>query len=115
MPYCSIRTNVSLTDERIREVGQSLSALVADRTGKPESYVMTDVAADCCLSFGGSYEPAAYVQFKSLGLADDAPRALSERICDFVTAEIGVPPIRIYIEFAAPPRHMWGFDRSTFG
>jgi phenylpyruvate tautomerase PptA (4-oxalocrotonate tautomerase family) len=40
--------------------------------------------------------------------------AISEVLCNLVSAEAGISPDRIYIEFADAPRKMWGWNGGTF-
>ncbi len=82
--------------------------------GKPESYVMVLVQANQSLSFAGSNDPAVYMELKSLGLPQDSTKALSKSLAELVQSELGVPADRVYIEFASPERHLWGWNSSTF-
>jgi len=112
MPYLSVQTNVPVDDELA--LIKRLSAQTADMLGKPESYVMVHVQAGAALCFAGSSEPAAYVQLKSLGLPEAQTAAFSEQLCRILHSELAVDISRIYIEFSAPQRHMWGWNGGTF-
>lgn len=67
------------------------------------------------MSFGADTAPCAYLELKSLGLPEARTAELSAALCTLVEAQLGVPKARVYIEFASPPRHMFGFDGRTFG
>jgi len=112
MPYLSVQTNVRVDDHAgfISRLSQQTAAML----GKPESYVMVHLDAGVALSFAGSAAPAAYVQLKSLGLPEKQTADYSARLCSVLQAELGVDAARIYIEFSAPQRHMWGWDSGTF-
>jgi len=112
MPYLSIQTNVEPADEAavLREV----SAATASMLGKPESYVMVHLEAGARLIFAGSDAPAAYVQLKSLGLPEGQTADYSAQLCALMRDLLGVDAGRVYIEFAGPERHMWGWNNATF-
>ena len=75
---------------------------------------MVSIQDQQTLSFGGSTEPCAYVEFKSLGLPTERTTELSEKLCALIEKTVGVPQARIYIEFSNPERSMWGWDGRTF-
>lgn len=112
MPYLSVQTNVKVDDAA--GLMKRLSQQAAGMLGKPESYVMVHLEAGAALCFAGSSEPAAYVQLKSLGLPDEQIAGFSTRLCSSLQGELGIDPARIYIEFSAPLRHMWGWNGGTF-
>lgn len=112
MPLLEITSNTAITDSS--GIAESASKLVADILGKPETYVMVKIQAEQSLIFAGSNEPAAHVKLKSLGLPEKNTTDLSEKLCAFISAELNISSARIYIEFASPERHMWGWDGRTF-
>jgi len=91
-----------------------LRPLVAKELGKPESYVMVNIEPTRPMLFAGTNEPTAYLELKSIGLADSQTKDLSAALCNLITNKIKIPTERIYIEFANAPRSMWGWDKSTF-
>lgn len=113
MPYLHIRTNQTAEDAAglIRQA----SALCARMLGKPEAYVMVSLEDGCRMSFAGSSEPLAYLELKSLGLPSEQARDYSRQLCEFISQQLAVSPSRIYIEFSAGDRALWGFNSSTFG
>ncbi|MDQ6972642.1 MAG: phenylpyruvate tautomerase MIF-related protein, partial [Mariprofundaceae bacterium] len=64
--------------------------------------------------FAGSVAPAAYVQLKSLGLPAEKTSDFSATLCALLGDVLDVEAARIYIEFSAPERHMWGWNNTTF-
>ena len=111
MPFAHVTTNVSVDAEA---VAKGLSELLAGALGKPEGYVMCLVTPDAALVFGGSGDPVAYVELKSIGLGESACKDLSGRLCAFLEDECGVPPERVYIEFKDLQRSWFGWNSSTF-
>lgn len=64
--------------------------------------------------FGGSDEPTAYLELKSIGLPQEATTALSGALCDLISEHLEISKDRIYIEFANAERKMWGWNGATF-
>jgi phenylpyruvate tautomerase PptA (4-oxalocrotonate tautomerase family) len=68
MPLLKIQTSLSSPDVRkVETLLKQLSASLARHLSKPESYVMTAFEADVPMTFGGTIEPACYVEIKSVG------------------------------------------------
>jgi phenylpyruvate tautomerase PptA (4-oxalocrotonate tautomerase family) len=114
MPTLVIKTNTPG-----RATGDALlikraSSLVAEILRKPESYVMIVLERPAAMCFGRDTSPLAFLELKSLGLPQDETPALSAALCELMQRELDIPPNRVYIEFASPPRHMFGFDARTF-
>ena len=112
MPFLSITSN-QILDTQSAQL-ETLSKIVAEALGKPESYVMVSLQHNPDMIFAGSNTPLAYCQLKSLGLQEAQTAALSETLCNSLHELYAIDPSRIYIEFAAPARPMWGWDKKTF-
>jgi phenylpyruvate tautomerase PptA (4-oxalocrotonate tautomerase family) len=115
MPTLIIKTNAQLPPHPLDELLQAFSGAVAELLGKPEGYVMVLLEPVTEMSFASDTAPCAYLELKSLGLPEDRTAELSAALCGLVEEHIGVRTSRVYIEFASPPRHMFGFDGRTFG
>ena len=112
MPYLTITSNHPLdTDSDQLEL---LSQSVARGLGKPETYVMVSLHHNPDMLFAGSHEPLAFCELKSLGLQESQTHQLSQDLCQTIETLFQIPSQRIYIEFSAPPRSMWGWDKKTF-
>ena len=114
MPYLSLHTNLELDTDTTRKALKSLSQGVAAALGKSENYVMIAIEPSKSMLFAGSDGPSAYCEMKSLGLLEDKTSEFSSTVCRLVNDALGIDPARIYIEFAAPARHMWGWNNKTF-
>jgi phenylpyruvate tautomerase len=114
MPTLKIQTNARIDESAAQTLIQRASTEVASLLGKPERYVMVIVEPVTAMSFGGDAAPAAYLELKSLGLDESRTPQLSAVLCALMAATLGTPQDRVYIEFSAPPRHMFGFDGGTF-
>lgn len=112
MPVVRIHTNIAVADKTA--LIKKASAMVAAALSKPESYVMVMAEDEQALCFAGSDEAAAYLEVKSLGLTTGQTALLSDTICTFIDSELGIDPARTYIEFAAPERAMFGWNKGTF-
>lgn len=114
MPYLLTKTNVKVADEASAAFLAKASAQVAELLGKPERYVMVSLEQECPMRFGGSAEPLAYLELKSIGLPGAETGRLSAALSDLVGQALGVPRDRIYIEFADASGPMWGWNGATF-
>lgn len=99
--------------ERQQVLGQ-LSEAVARMLDKPESYVMVIFEHNEEMMLGGTDEPLAYLELKSIGLPESATTDISKYLCALVESILGIPGNRVYIEFSDIPRIMWGWNSKTF-
>ncbi|HTQ06140.1 MAG TPA: phenylpyruvate tautomerase MIF-related protein [Polyangiaceae bacterium] len=115
MPLLKITTSVDPSPEHGRLLA-NLSRLLAERLGKPESYVMTAIEHPALMTFGGTTEPTCYVEVKNVGrFTPELTQRLSGELCERLSAALGVQQKRIYIEFADAQGYLWGHDGDTFG
>ncbi len=112
MPYIKVQTNQKV--EKKEKLLKKLSAQMAEKLGKPESYIMTALEAEVKMTFGGSTEKTAFIEVKSIGLKESMTEELSQIICSFAEKELGINKNRVYIEFADAPGSMWGWNGGTF-
>ncbi len=114
MPLLKIQTNKVIDETLRKNLIEDASACVAGLLGKPERYVMVSLEHNPGMLFGGSDEPLAYLELKSIGLPESQTRELSSSLCSLLNKALDLPADRIYIEFADAPRHMWGWNGGTF-
>ncbi len=112
MPLLQINTNSTPADTDA--VVKAASTLVANMLSKPESYVMVILNSEPVMSFAGSNDATAHLKLKSLGLSESDTANYSAQLCQFIEQQLGISASRIYIEFAGPARHMWGWNGGTF-
>lgn len=115
MPYLKLSTNVKIGPELPPQLLADFSRLLSKETGKPERYVMLELAGEKAMLFGGTAEPLAYAECKSIGLSKAQAGSLSAGIADLLHRRLGVPTDRVYIEFSNCPAEFWGWNGSTFG
>ena len=114
MPYLKVQSNQAFTGSQTADFIKTASTLVADKLGKPESYVMVALEPTTLMLFAGSDEPTLFMELKSIGLSDSQTPALSAALCELAQHQLGIPQVRVYIEFADAPRKMWGWNGGTF-
>jgi hypothetical protein len=114
MPTLRILTNAEVFPEDRPALLARASRTVAELLGKPESYVMVLLEDGRVMLFAGTRAPAAYLELKSLGLAETRTAAYSRALCDLLSGALGIPAERVYIEFSAPPAHLFGWNGGTF-
>ncbi|NEX19293.1 hypothetical protein G3480_03025 [Thiorhodococcus mannitoliphagus] len=114
MPTLRITTNAQVPGAERAGFLAKASQTVAEMLGKPESYVMVVLEEGRDMLFGGTDEPTAYLELKSLGLPESKSADFSSALCALLGETLGIAAGRIYIEFAAPPRHLFGWNGGTF-
>ena len=113
MPFIQINTSFKSIIENEDSLQKDISKLVADLTGKPESYVMTLIQSDNRMTFAGSDEPCCFMKVKSIGSLN--PSSMSKRLCELISSKTNININRVYIEFIDVKASNWGFNGSTFG
>jgi len=114
MPLLRIETNVSLDTSNAEALVAQASQAVAGGLGKPERYVMVTLQSDTPMAMAGTAEPAAFLDLRSIGLPDGKTEPLSKALCQLMESAIGIPPDRVYINFADVSRSNWGWNGGTF-
>lgn len=115
MPLLKITTSVPASPAHEKLLA-NLSHLVANRLGKPESYMMMSIEHPTLMTFGGTKDPTCYVEVKNVGrFRPELTQTLSEELCERLSQGLGVPKDRIYIEFGDAEGYLWGHDGNTFG
>lgn len=111
MPYLNIVTNQTVDNRS--DFLKTASKTVAQASGKPENYVLVALEAKADLLFGGTDAPAAFLDYRALGLPADR-QAFSDTLCSLISEQLGIQGDRIYISMTDSERHNWGWNHSTF-
>jgi hypothetical protein len=114
MPYLRIETNQRLKDTDRNDFLKKASVLIAESLEKPENWVMICFQPNTAMLFGGSEDPTAFVELKSIGLPTERCGVLSDRICTFIEEALNIPSNRVFIEFKSLERPLFGWNRKTF-
>jgi phenylpyruvate tautomerase PptA (4-oxalocrotonate tautomerase family) len=113
MPFVRVQLSPAVDDQD--GLKAELSKAVAQALGKPESYMMVVLQPGTSMLMGGSPDPAALVEVRSVGTINpDQASALSGTLSQIV-AKAGVDANRVYCNFAGVPGTMWGMGGRTFG
>ncbi|MDC7235849.1 MAG: phenylpyruvate tautomerase MIF-related protein [Spirochaetales bacterium] len=114
MPCITVSSNFQLEESVRSDFQKGLVQIAKDVLSKPEHSVMILFDSKSDIYFVQSYDPALFIQFKSIGLQDEATSVLSDKICTMAEGLFKVSPERIYIEFANVSGTMWGWNKRTF-
>lgn len=114
MPFLKISTNKAVDITAQTTFLKTASKQIAETLQKPEKFVMTLFDQPTPMTFGGSDEDAAFLEIKSIGLSNEQAGILAEEIPSLIEKELGINPLRIYIEFSDAPRSFWGWNKGTF-
>ena len=115
MPYLKLNTNVAIEKQQSTKLLSQLSKLMAQETGKPERYVLVELADNKAMLFAGTDSPLAYLECKSIGLSASQAKAISAAVSQTLKETLQINADRIYIEFSNCPGEFWGWNGSTFG
>lgn len=115
MPYLNLTTNISISETKTSELLSQFSQLLAQKTGKPEAYVMVEITVDKPMLFAGNNKPLAYLECKSIGLSVAQTQPLAAAICQVLQTALQIDAERVYIEFSDCKADYWGWNSSTFG
>ncbi len=115
MPLLKVQTNHMPDADRVDGILQRWTSVLSGELEKSEKFILVALEENANMAFGGTREPLAYAELKSLGLPADRTSALSATLCADIGRELGVEESRVYIEFSAPERSHWGWNGKTFG
>jgi phenylpyruvate tautomerase len=115
MPYLKLNTNATIADQQSPKLLSELSKLMAQETGKPERYVLVELAENKAMLFAGTDAPLAYLECKSIGLSASQAKSISAAVSKELNENLQISGDRIYIEFSNCPGEFWGWNGSTFG
>ena len=114
MPFINTKINVPLSREREETVKARLGEAIALIPGKSEQWLMLNFTDNCRLWFrGDASAPTAMVEVELFGSADDADCSrLTARICEIFSAELGISPDRVYVNYTFGTS--WGWNGGNF-
>ncbi|QSR87953.1 phenylpyruvate tautomerase [Methylacidiphilum caldifontis] len=115
MPYLSIETNISLSENQQKDLMEAASRLIVDKMKKPQGYTMVSYGETKRILFAGTEEAAAFVQLRAINLPADQCGDLSKEICALLEKYCCIKPERVFINFSDIPAKLWGYNRTTFG
>ena len=111
MPLLNISTNKNIKNEQ--KLLAKSSDLISSLLNKSENFVMIKFTDSLPMYFAGNDDPCCFIEIKSIGSL--TPSKISRPICEFFSAELGIPKERIYIFFQDIDPSMWAWNSKTFG
>lgn len=114
MPLLRIQTNAPVLDEVRDRLLVGASQWIVRELNKPIEYVQVTFET-MPMMFAGSGQPSAFLELRALGFPHERSRELSSSLTTLVSSAIAVPASRVFINFVDVPRHLWGWNGSTFG
>lgn len=94
---------MDLGDKKL-DIMKGISKVMADATGKPESYIAVSIIDNTALIFGGTDEPAALANMMSIGaISMENNGAVTKGVTELLEP-FGLDAARIYINFFDVPR-----------
>ncbi|XP_071790104.1 macrophage migration inhibitory factor-like [Asterias amurensis] len=112
MPLLEIRTNVKKQNIP-GDFLQTASKTFQETIDKPMQYIAVIVRPDEMMSFGGSTEPCAMVDFISAGKIGGEENKNYSKAIAALMEKLGVPSDRMYIIFTDLARDNVGYKGST--
>ena len=110
MPFIDSKVNISISDEKEKELKTRLGQAVTLIPGKSEAWLMTGFEDNCHLYFrGDNSQPIAFIEVKAFGSENrSAFNALTEEITKIFNDILGIEPDHIYIKYEAVAN--WGWN-----
>lgn len=114
MAYIRIQTNCYVDETFQDALLTALSQLVARRLGKSEAQVMITIQDSTKMCLGGTYDPAAFVELRSLELDAEDTTPLADAIAVDLKRYLQIPMDRVYIIFTGVTESMWAWHNNAF-
>lgn len=115
MPYLSIHTSSSLSDEQQTELLGAASKIVASELNKPESYVMVSLVDTQKMKFAGEDSPSAFLHLSSIGVPESQRNPLISALTKLVAETFKIKPDRIFVVLEDVQAKLWGWNGATIG
>ena len=113
MPYIEIKTNVTVTDEKVKSLNEMLGREIELLPGKTEKWLMNCIAGDCKMAFAGDFAPCAIAVVSLFGKASsEAYDNLTASLCEKLGASLGIDESRVYVKYEEVST--WGWNRENF-
>jgi phenylpyruvate tautomerase len=116
MPLLKLETSRPVAEDKKEKLILTLSRLLSDITGKPESYAMITLNTLSAGSIGGKATHIAFADVRGIGgFNPKVNNALTKAVCDLMKKELNIDEGNTYITFTDVPATNWGWKGSTFG
>ncbi|XP_018421407.1 PREDICTED: macrophage migration inhibitory factor isoform X2 [Nanorana parkeri] len=113
MPTFELFTNVP-KDALPEDLLGSLTEQLAKATGKPAEYIAVHILPDQVMSFGGSTEPCALCNLKSIGKITGQQKTYTKLLSGILSKVLHISPDRFFFFFFFLNPANVGWNNSTF-
>ena len=111
MPLITVSTSIQIKEKNLFMI--DCSEILAKLTNKSEKYVMVRLFDQIPIYFDKDYDPACFIEIKSIGSIDTSN--MSASLSDFIFEKLKIPSSRTYICFENVEASNWAWNGSTFG
>ena len=112
MPLITAKVSTGITKEKEISLKTQFGKAI-ELIGKSESWLMVEFLDNCRLYFKGDDSASAMIEVDLFGRASDSGYdALTEKITQIVSAELGIPKDRIYVKYSEIGH--WGYSGFNF-
>ncbi len=112
MPLITAKVSTEITVEKEISLKEKFGKAI-ELIGKSESWLMVDFQGNCRLYFKGDNSASAMIEVDLFGKASDSGYdALTEKITEIVSEELGIAKDRIYVKYNEISH--WGYSGFNF-
>jgi len=115
MPLLKLQVSATVPDEKKESLLAESSRIIAEVTGKPETYVMV-MLEEGAAAMGGRNVSAAFADVRGIGgLTREVNAGISAGLCDLLKRDLDIEPDNVYLNFTDVPGTNWGWKGDLFG
>lgn len=116
MPLLKLQTTETLEQSVQDELMLGLSRVISEVSGKSEDSVMVICEEGLRACMAGESSDAVFADLRGIGGLDpDTNTRLAAALCSEIETRIGIPAVKIYLNFTDVPASNWGWDGRTLG
>jgi phenylpyruvate tautomerase PptA (4-oxalocrotonate tautomerase family) len=113
MPFINLKTNVSVSQDKEKQIKSQFGQAITAIPGKSENWLMVGIEPEYKLWFKGDDAPCAMIEVSIFGKASSSDyNSLTEKICSIISSELGVSPSRTYVKYSEISE--WGWNNGNF-
>ena len=113
MPYINTKTNISISNEKCKNIKQELGKAITIIPGKSENWLMVGFEDNLRMFFKGDNAPTAFIEIKSFGKSNsDVYNKLTAAVTEIINKELDIEKNRIYVKYEEVSH--WGYNGSNF-
>ena len=115
MPFVDAKITVPVSAQQREAIKSELGSAISV-FGKSENWLMVGIDDNYALWMGGrKLESGAFVSVSLVGeVSDEGCQAFTEKLCDLLRSELGIPGDAVYVTYHPMFHSHWGWNGSTF-